>query len=63
MCAQANAPGMGPPVRLFAYAPGRGAMHAEKLYTGIRPGATLISDGYEVYNAIAKASGLTHLGC
>ena len=55
--------GSGPPVRLFAYAPGRGAVHAEKLYAGIRCGATLMSDGYEVYNGIAKASGLTHLGC
>lgn len=55
--------GSGPPVRLFAYAPGRGAVHAEQLYAGIRPGATLMSDGYEVYNGIAKAAGLTHLGC
>ncbi|GHC85082.1 hypothetical protein GCM10007320_29770 [Pseudorhodoferax aquiterrae] len=61
MWAQMN--GTGPPVRLFAYAPGRGAAHAEKLYAGIRPGATLMSDGYEVYNGIAKAGGLTHLGC
>ena len=53
----------GPPVRLFAYAPGRGAIHADKLYAGVRPGATLMSDGYEVYNGIAKAAGLTHLGC
>jgi hypothetical protein len=30
MWAQMN--GSGPPVRLFAYAPGRGAVHAEKLY-------------------------------
>ncbi len=55
--------GSGPPVRLFAYAPGRGGVHAEKLYAGIRHGATLVSDGYEVYNGIAKAHGLTHLGC
>lgn len=61
MWAQMN--GTGPPVRLFAYAPGRGAVHAEKLYAGTRPGATLMSDGYEVYNGIAKAGGLTHLGC
>lgn len=61
MWAQMN--GSGPPVRLFAYAPGRGAVHADKLYAGIRPGATLMSDGYEVYNGIAKAAGLTHLGC
>lgn len=61
MWAQMN--GTGPPVRLFAYAPGRGAVHADKLYAGARPGATLMSDGYEVYNGIAKAGGLTHLGC
>lgn len=61
MWAQMN--GTGPPVRLFAYAPGRGAVHADRLYAGIRPGATLMSDGYEVYNGIAKAGGLTHLGC
>jgi len=61
MWAQMN--GSGPPVRLFAYAPGRGAEHAEKLYAGIREGATLVSDGYEVYSGIAKANGLTHLGC
>jgi transposase len=63
MWAQMNGSGAGPPVRLFAYAPGRGAVHAEKLYAGIRPGATLVTDGYEVYNGIARASGLTHLGC
>lgn len=63
MWAQINGPGMGPQVRLFAYAPGRGAVHAEKLYVGIRSGATLVTDGYEVYNGIARASGLTHLGC
>jgi hypothetical protein len=38
-------------------------VHAEKLYAGIRPGTTLVTDGYEVYNGIAKAGGLTHLGC
>lgn len=55
--------GDGRPVRLFAYAPGRGAIHAEKLYAGIRTGTTLITDGYEVYNGIAKTGKLTHLGC
>ena len=63
MWAQMNGAGTEPPVRLFAYAPGRGAVHAEKLYAGIRAGAALMSDGYEVYNGIAKAHGLTHLGC
>jgi len=55
--------GTGPPVRLFAYAPGRGVVHAEKLYAGIRPGTTLATDGYEVDTGIAKAGGLTHLRC
>jgi transposase len=63
MWAQMNGAGTGPPVRLFAYAPGRGGVHAEKLYAGIRAGAALVSDGYEVYNGIAMAHGLTHLGC
>jgi transposase len=53
----------GPPVRLFAYAPGRGGSHASHLYAGIKADAALMSDGYEVYNAIAEANGLTHLGC
>ena len=61
MGAQMN--GTGPPVRLFAYARGRCAIHAEKLYAGIRPGTTLMSDGFDVYNGIAKAGRLTHLGC
>src|SRR6478609_8281402 len=55
--------GSGPPVRLFAYAPGRGAVHAQKLYAGIRRGATLVTDGYQVYDGIAADHGLTHLGC
>ena len=63
MWAQMNAPGTGPPVRLFAYTPGRGEVHARQLYAGIRPGATLVSDGYPVYEGIAAAHGLTHLGC
>ncbi|WP_407830875.1 IS66 family transposase [Verminephrobacter eiseniae] len=61
MWAQMN--GTGPPVRLFAYAPGRGAEHAQKLYAGVRRGTVLMSDGYEVYNGIAKGGCLTHLGC
>ena len=55
--------GTGPPVRLFGYAPGRGGTHAELLYAGIREGAVLMSDGYEVYNGIAKSHHLVHLGC
>ena len=45
------------------YAPGRGGTHAEQLYAGIREGAVLMSDGYEVYNGIAHSHGLIHLGC
>jgi transposase len=55
--------GSGPPVRLFAYAPGRGTSHAASLYAGITPGAALMTDGYEAYNAIAASHGLVHLGC
>ncbi|MCX7177079.1 MAG: IS66 family transposase [Proteobacteria bacterium] len=55
--------GSGPPVRLFGYAPGRGGTHATELYAGIRPGVALMTDGYEVYNGIAKSNALVHLGC
>lgn len=59
----AQVTGSGPPIRLFGYASGRGAAHAGALYAGIKPGATLVSDGYEVYAGVAAAHGLTHLGC
>ncbi len=59
----AQASGTGPPIRLFSYAPGRGRSHAHPLYAGIRRGAALMSDGYEVYGGLAQAHGLTHLGC
>lgn len=55
--------GSGPPIRLFSYTPGRGGQHAQPLYDGIKPGVALMSDGYEVYNAIAAARGAIHLGC
>lgn len=55
--------GSGPPVRLFAYAPGRGTSHATTLYAGIAKGATLMTDGYAPYSTIAAANGLVHLGC
>jgi transposase len=55
--------GSGPPIRLFAYAPGRGGGQAGPLYAGIKAGAALMSDGYDLYNAIAETQGLTHLGC
>ena len=53
----------GPPIRLFSYTPGRGSRHAQPLYDGIKPGAVLMSDGYEVYNGLAAAHGVIHLGC
>ena len=55
--------GSGPPIRLFSYTPGRGGTHAQPLYEGIKPCAVLMSDGYEVYNAIAAVRGAIHLGC
>jgi transposase len=58
-----GADGTGPPIRLFAYAPGRGTEVAQRLYAGMRGGAVLMSDGYEPYNAIAATHGLVHLGC
>jgi len=61
MWAQMN--GSGPPVRLFSYASGRGAKHAKEIYAGIRPGAALMTDGYELYNGLAIEHQLIHLGC
>jgi transposase len=55
--------GSGPPVRLFSYAPGRGAAHASAIYAGIRPGTALITDGYALYNGLALDNQLVHLGC
>lgn len=55
--------GTGPPVRLFSYAPGRGAQYADKLYAGIKTGAALMTDGYGLYNGIAASHQLVHLGC
>jgi transposase len=43
--------------------PGRGGNQAQPLYQGIKAGAALMSDGYEVYNAIAATHGVVHLGC
>jgi hypothetical protein len=59
----AQVTGSGPPVRLFSYAAGRGAEHARKLYAGIKPGAVLMTDGYELYGGIANDQKLVHLGC
>ena len=55
--------GTGIPIRCFAYTPGRGAKLADKLFTGIREGAVLMTDGYEPYNGIAERYKLVHLGC
>ena len=59
----AQVTGSGPPIRLFGYAPGRGSVHADHLYAGIKPGAALMSDGYKVYGGVARANKLVHLGC
>lgn len=55
--------GAGPPIRLFTYTPGRGAKHAAQLYAGVKPGAVLMTDGYELYSGIAHDHQLVHLGC
>jgi transposase len=55
--------GTGPPIRLFAYSPSRSTQAAQHLYAGVRGGTVLITDGYEVYNQIAQAHKLVHLGC
>ena len=59
----AQVTGSGPPIRLFGYAPGRGSVHADHLYAGIKPSAALMSDGYKVYGGVARANKLVHLGC
>ena len=51
----------GPPVRLFTYAPSRSTQTALALYEGAS--GALLTDGYEVYAAVANARGMTHLGC
>jgi len=55
--------GTGPPIRLFTYAPSRSTKTAMELYAGIREGAVLMTDGYDVYDAVAKTYQLVHLGC
>ena len=55
--------GTGPPVRLFSYAPTRSTAHALTLYAGIKPGAVLMTDGYEPCNEVARIHDLVHLGC
>lgn len=62
--AQGSGPqGTGPPIRLFGYAPSRSADAAMKMYAGLREGAVLMTDGYEIYDKIEKAHKLVHLGC
>lgn len=55
--------GTGPPIRLFTYAPSRSTKTAMSLYAGMRQGSVLMTDGYEVYNAVADTQRLVHLGC
>jgi transposase len=55
--------GTGPPIRLFTYSPSRSTKTAMALYAGIRPQAVLMTDGYEVYDNVAQALQLVHLGC
>jgi transposase len=55
--------GIGPPVRLYSYAPGHHVEHGDRLWAGMRAGAALMSDGGAVYDLIAKKNGLVHLGC
>lgn len=55
--------GSGPPIRLFHYAPGRGLAQAAPIYEGVAPGTVLMTDGYEVYDTLARKHDLIHLGC
>jgi transposase len=55
--------GVGPPVRLYSYAPGHHIEHGDELWAGMHEGAALMSDGGAVYDLIAKKNGLVHLGC
>lgn len=55
--------GTGPPIRLFTYSPSRSTKTAMALYAGIRPGAVLMTDGYDVYDTVAHTHQLAHLGC
>ena len=55
--------GTGPPIRLFAYSPSRSTKTARELYAGMCQGAVFMSDGYDVYDAIATEHKLVHLGC
>ncbi len=58
-----GADGTGPPIRLFGYAASRSTAAAQTLYAGIPVGSVLMTDGYAVYDQIASAHQLVHLGC
>ncbi len=49
------------PVVLYDYDPGRGAGVPKRLLTGFT--GYLQTDGYDGYNAVVAANGLTHVGC
>ena len=55
--------GTGRPIRLFTYSPSRSTKTAMALYAGIQQGAVLMTDGYEVYDAVAETHQLVHPGC
>ena len=55
--------GTGPPIRLYSYTTGRSTQAAAGVWAGMREGAVLMSDGYEVYDEIARSQRLTHLAC
>jgi transposase len=55
--------GTGPPIRLFSYASSRSTKTALELYAGVHPKAVLMTDGYDVYGAVAQMYQLEHLGC
>lgn len=49
------------PIVLYDYDPGRGAGVPKRLLEGFR--GYLQTDGYDGYNAVVAANGLTHVGC
>jgi transposase len=49
------------PVVLYDYDPGRGAGVPKRLLEGFK--GYLQTDGYDGYNAVVAANGLTHVGC
>ena len=58
-----GAAGSGPPIRIYSYSPGRGAQAAATVYGGLHEGVALMTDGYEVYNEVARTHRLVHLAC